>query len=87
MPWCTEAGEHGPYDAKQVPSSGNFFPEKFRISTEAATLPLTSLKRRPMCQDLLVGLGAPERTSRDGIATEELRYGYFGDAVPGMTPT
>ena len=37
-----------------------------------------------MCQDPLVGLGAPERTSREAhyyrIATEELRYGYAGDA-------
>ena len=37
-----------------------------------------------MCQDSLVGLGAPERTSWEahfyGIATEELRYGYAGDA-------
>ena len=35
-----------------------------------------------MCQDSLAGLGAPEWTGRDhcGIATEELRYGYAGDA-------
>ena len=40
-----------------------------------------------MCQDSLVGLGAPERTRRSrrgthyyGIATEKLRYGYAGDA-------
>ena len=39
-----------------------------------------------MCQDSLVGLGAPEWTSGEahyyGIqrANEELRYGYAGDA-------
>ena len=37
-----------------------------------------------MCQDLLVGLGAPERISGEahnyGIATEELCYSYAGDA-------
>ena len=37
-----------------------------------------------MCQDLLVGLGAPELTSWEahyyGIATQELLYGY-GDEV------
>ena len=37
-----------------------------------------------MCQDSLVGLRAPERASREahycGIATEELCYGYAGDA-------
>ena len=47
-------------------------------------MPLTSLKRRPMCQDLLVGLGAPERTSGEahyyGIANEDLCYCYAGDA-------
>ena len=48
------------------------------------------LRQRPaprqalMCQDSLVGLGVPERTSGEahhyGIATEELRYSYAGDA-------
>ena len=37
-----------------------------------------------MCQDSLADLGAPERTGGEahyyGIATEELRYGYAGDA-------
>ena len=37
-----------------------------------------------MCQDSLVGLGGLERTSGEahyyGIATEELRHGYAGDA-------
>ena len=42
-----------------------------------------------MCQDSLVGLGAPKQTSRSrrpgeayyySIVTEELRYCYAGDA-------
>ena len=43
-------------------------------------------RQAPMCNDSLVGLGAPERPAGaggeahyDGIATEELHYGYAGD--------
>ena len=64
-----------------------------RVATVSPRTPTATLNRTTadamMCQDSLVGLGAPERVGPAGaggeahyygIATEELRYGYAGDA-------
>ena len=70
----TEAGEQGPYDAENCSSR--------KLSDSDSDLAQDT--EAPRCQDSLLGLGAPERTSWEahnyGIATEELLYGYAGDA-------
>ena len=79
MPRCTcaidtEARDQGPYDAKQVPSSGNC-PSGNLSDSDCDLAPD---KRR------CVKTRSPERTRGEahyyGIASEELRYGYAGDA-------
>ena len=87
MPRCTcaidtEAGDQGSCNEKQVPSSGNRLPGKLSDSDSD----LDSDERRCAKTCLLVPerlngpAGAGGEAHYNGIATEQLRYGYAGDA-------
>ena len=89
MPRCTcaidtEAGDQGPYDAKQVPSSGNSPSEKISDSdSDLVPDKRRCVKTRLLVYERLDGLGpagAGGEAHYFDIATEELCYGYAGEA-------
>ena len=78
----TEAGDQGPYDAKQVQSSGNCPSAKLSDSdSDLAPDKRQGVKTRLLVQERLNRpAGAGGEAHYYGIATEELRYGYARDA-------
>ena len=89
MPRCacavdTEAGDQGPYDAKQVPSSGNCLSGKLSdCDSDLAPDKRRYVKTRSLvCERLNGPAGAGVAAHYYGIATEELNYCYASDANP-----
>ena len=87
MPKCTcaidtEGGNQGPYDAKQVQSSGNYSSIKLsNPDCDLAPDKRRGVKTRSFVWERLNGpAGAGGEAHHYGIVTEELRYGYANRA-------